>query len=337
MSLLGQLPAPPAGKSGWPWMEETPPPETAGPWPRITVITPSYQQGAFLEHTIRSVLLQNYPNLEYFVLDGGSTDGSREIIEKYAPWLAGWRCARDTGQAAAVNEGWARAGGDVMAWINSDDWYYPGALAAIAPYFCAPHLVDWVSGSVDDCGVDGTYLRRHPARPTPLAEAIGFHQTGYYQPGMFWSRRLVEKIGRLDEDSHLCFDLDFWARSLVMGFGLVPLEVPIACFRQHFASKTSSRLNSIIEESRAVFHRYAPALPPAARNQSIAWLREYTSDILMHMVYGCLHEGNRAAALDFLFREWRTALGLRPRKLLFGLLYRSLISGSPPGWFSGSV
>ncbi|MEI9896267.1 MAG: glycosyltransferase [Chthoniobacter sp.] len=96
-TLLARLPAAPPGKDGWPWTIESPTPAPGDSWPRITVVTPSYMQGEFLEQTIRAVLLQNYPNLEYFVLDGGSTDGSREIIEKYAPWLAGWRCETDRG------------------------------------------------------------------------------------------------------------------------------------------------------------------------------------------------------------------------------------------------
>lgn len=101
---LAELPPPPPDRTGWPWTEESPP--IAGTQPRLTLITPSYMQGEFIEQTIRSVLLQGYPDLEYFILDGGSTDGTRKIIRKYEPWLAGWRCEKDAGQSAAINEGW---------------------------------------------------------------------------------------------------------------------------------------------------------------------------------------------------------------------------------------
>jgi hypothetical protein len=328
------FPAPPAGREGWPWTVETPPPDESQAWPKITVITPSYMQGEFLEQTIRSVLLQNYPNLEYFVLDGGSTDSSREVIEKYRPWLAGWRCEKDAGQAATINEGWARASGDVLAWINSDDWYQPGAFTAIAPLFHGPQPAAWAGGAVDDCGLDGAALRRHPARATPLEEAIAFHETGYYQPGMFWSRQLIEKVGPLDGSSHLCFDLEFWARSLVAGFTFVAVDAPIACFRQHPASKTSSQLEAIVAESRAVFDRYAPHLAPPERRQSAAWLQTYAADLMLHTIYRCLREGQRVQARGILFRELGTVLALRPLKLALGVIFHVLISGRPPAWFT---
>ena len=130
----GDLPAPPSGRTGWPWTDgarPAPAPEVRA-LPKITVVTPSYNQGRFVEATLRSVLLQGYPNLEYLVLDGGSTDGSREIIERYAPWLAGWASERDRGQSDAINRGFARATGDIVAWLNSDDRYPPGTLHAVA-------------------------------------------------------------------------------------------------------------------------------------------------------------------------------------------------------------
>ncbi|MBM4042010.1 MAG: glycosyltransferase, partial [Planctomycetes bacterium] len=116
---LSELPPPPAGKTGWPWTEETPrPPEAmpdGSPWPRVTIVTPSYQQGQFLEETLRSVLLQGYPDLEYIVMDGGSTDASVGLIERYSPWLAHWVSERDRGHPHAVNKGMAQATGHILA------------------------------------------------------------------------------------------------------------------------------------------------------------------------------------------------------------------------------
>ncbi len=112
----------------------------------ITIVTPSYNQAQFLEETIRSVLLQGYPNLEYIVMDGGSTDGSVEIIEKYDPWITHWVSEEDEGQSDAINEGFKHATGDIYNWINSDDFLRPGALQVIGELFRLPTPIDWVTG-----------------------------------------------------------------------------------------------------------------------------------------------------------------------------------------------
>ena len=113
---INELPSPPPGKRGWPWTEDSPQlPDTmpdGSPWPKISIVTPSLNQGPFIEETIRSVLLQGYPNLEYIIMDGGSTDESIEIIKKYEPWLAYWESEPDRGQSHAINKGFQRASGD---------------------------------------------------------------------------------------------------------------------------------------------------------------------------------------------------------------------------------
>ena len=125
--LLADLPPPPPGRTGWPWTVASPAvPETApggAPWPRITIVTPSFNQGQFLEETIRSVLLQGYPNLEYIIIDGGSNDNSIEIINRYKNWISYWISEKDRGQAHAINKGIDRSTGEVLAWLNSDDVY----------------------------------------------------------------------------------------------------------------------------------------------------------------------------------------------------------------------
>jgi glycosyltransferase involved in cell wall biosynthesis len=328
---LAELPPPPPGRSGWPWTEEWPP--DAETLPRITVITPSFRQAQFIEQTIRSVLLSGYPDLEYFVLDGGSTDGTREIIEKYSPWLAGWRCEKDAGQSAAINEGWTKATGDVLSWINSDDWYHPGALVAAGRRFAADPAVMWVSGAVDDVDVEGVFHKRHPAAATPLACALGRKDYGYFQPGMFWRRALVEKVGSLDVKLNCAFDQDFWLRSLLAGYVLTPLPEPVACFRVHGASKTGGLSPKVIAEDWAMFARYGDRLSAAERRQAEAWLTEYEASYLVDATYSLLQAGKRREALAYLLSKIRLAPRVHPHRIWWGALFRTLTTGRPPAWF----
>src|SRR5262245_48085578 len=133
---LAELPPPPAGKSGWPWTAETRALPSYRPdgsvWPRLSIVTPSYNQGEFIEETIRSVLLQGYPNLEYIIMDGRSDDNSVDIIKKYEPWLASWSSEKDAGQADAINRGMANASGAYLNWLNSDDALLENCCAFVA-------------------------------------------------------------------------------------------------------------------------------------------------------------------------------------------------------------
>ena len=142
------LPPAPAHCTGWPWTTHTTAtPATELSWPRISIVTPSYNQGHYLEETIRSVLLQGYPNLEYIVIDGGSQDNSLEIIQKYQPWIAYWHSQPDRGQADALNQGFARATGEICAYLNSDDLFLPNTLFSVAIAF-AQHRCTWLASRV---------------------------------------------------------------------------------------------------------------------------------------------------------------------------------------------
>src|SRR5271154_228000 len=133
---LTNLPIPPAGKVGWPWTAETSQsledPTDSQLWPKISIVTPSFNQGKYIEETIRSVLLQNYPNLEYIVMDGGSTDESIQIIRKYAQFIDHFILEPNEGHADALNKGMKRATGEILAFINSDDLYLPEAFTTVA-------------------------------------------------------------------------------------------------------------------------------------------------------------------------------------------------------------
>lgn len=161
--FLNELPPPPPGKIGWPWTESSPVrcEELSGSqrWPRVSIITPSFNQANFLEETIRSVLLQDYPDLEYVVVDGGSTDGSAEIIDRYSPCLSYWVSELDRGQSIAINKGFAHTTGEIVAWVNSDDILLPGALLKIGRAFMHDPAVGLVYGDYQVIDEKGNLLK----------------------------------------------------------------------------------------------------------------------------------------------------------------------------------
>jgi glycosyltransferase involved in cell wall biosynthesis len=332
---ISDLPPPPPGRTGWPWTEGCP--HHTGPAPRITIVTPSYMQGCYVEETIRSVLLQGYPALEYFVMDGGSTDETRDIIRKYEPWLADWRCERDRGQSSAINMGWEKATGDLVAWINSDDWYQPGALTAVARAAVEQPDSVWWMGCVDDTDERGTVIKRHHPRSMPLAQMLGRHDYGFHQPGMFWRRTHIREMGALDETLHNSFDGDLWARSLSAGHTLQCIDAPVACFRRHNLSKTGGNITRMLAEDRTVFARYVSRLDAAGKAQAERWLSQYESERVPAAVYQQLAAGKRAAALRLLLKYTRLLPIYRPPTLFFGALWRILVTGKPAPWYLEKV
>jgi glycosyltransferase involved in cell wall biosynthesis len=206
------------------------------PRPSISIVTPSFNQGHFLETTIRSVLLQRYPALEYLVLDGGSTDGSREIIERYSDRLAFWRAERDGGHAAAVAEGFERATGDVLGFLNSDDVLLPGALDAVAEFFARNPAVSAVYGHrllIDSGGfVHGVWLL------PPHSDYLMLRWDLIPQETCFWRRSLFEAAGNVDPRRKFALDYDLFARYMRAG-RFARMDRFLGAFRVHPASKTT--------------------------------------------------------------------------------------------------
>lgn len=328
---LAELPAPPPGRTGWPWTEESPRCDMEKA-PRISIVTPSYMQGRFIEQTIRAVLLQGWPDVEYFVLDGGSTDETRAVIGKYAPWLAGWRSERDTGQSAAINEGWAKATGGIRAWINSDDWYLPGAFQAAAAALSAGH--EWAVGGVDDCEEDGRLIKQHTAKPVRFDEVLGRHNYCLNQPGLFWTKRFLEAVGPLNPEMHYSFDHDLCIRGLAAGMEPELIAQPVAAFRRHLATKSAGARRGFIAEDWRIFHTHAAKLDPAARARSRAWLRAYEADGIVTTAYGLVVNGRRGTAFSYLLRK----LGLfpaMPDKMAYLVALARIVLGTrPPAWFA---
>jgi glycosyltransferase involved in cell wall biosynthesis len=176
----------------------------------LSIITPSYQQAAFLEETMQSVLNQNYPNLEYWVMDGGSTDGSREIIERYQSRLAGWISEPDAGQADAINKGLSRARGDVIGWINSDDAYLPGTFEQVAAFFQTHADIGLAYGDVLAVDGAGQPINLMTYAPWTVSDLLQFHMIG--QSSVFFRRSLLEECGLLDAQYHYLLDHQLWIR-----------------------------------------------------------------------------------------------------------------------------
>jgi glycosyltransferase involved in cell wall biosynthesis len=179
--------------------------------PTVTVVTPSYNQADYLEETIRSVLHQDYPHLEYIIVDGGSTDGSVEIIRKYSDKLAWWISEPDQGQTDAINKGFAKANGDILAWLNSDDTYLEGAISEAVDYLEANPEVGMVYGDANLINDDGNILGRFPARQTDFRKLMrGFVHIP--QQAAFFRAQLWHQVGPLDPTFYFAMDYDLWVR-----------------------------------------------------------------------------------------------------------------------------
>jgi glycosyltransferase involved in cell wall biosynthesis len=212
--------------------------------PRIALVTPSFRQAVFIERTIRSVLEQSYPNLEYFVQDGGSQDGTREILERYADRLAGWDSRPDGGQAEAINLGFARTNGEIMAWINSDDVLLPGALACVGDFFRHHPDVDVVYGhrmliDEDDRQIGRWVMPAHDDAVLSWADFVP-------QETLFWRRRIWDKAGgRVDESFRFALDWDLLVRFRESGARFARLPRFLGGFRIHSQQKTSAEITEV--------------------------------------------------------------------------------------------
>lgn len=259
---LAELPAPPSGKTGWPWATETPQLPPAQPdgseWPRISIVTPSFNQGQFIEETIRSVLLQGYPNLEYIIIDGGSTDKSVEIVKKYEPWLAYWISEKDRGAPNAINKGLRRSTGSIYTWLNSDDIYREGVLQSSATEFSTRPDADVISGIVRLVSESGheNYLGPSVLRTLEDFCCVATNWArgrGIAQPEAFFQAKLYCAAGPIREDLSFCYDAMFWISAADIGAQFAGVPSYWADFRLHPNQKTADLGLALQELANAVF------------------------------------------------------------------------------------
>jgi glycosyltransferase involved in cell wall biosynthesis len=230
-------------------------------FPKISVITPSYNQGKFIERTIRSVIDQAYPNLEYFVIDGGSTDETVSIIKKYESKIAYWISEKDKGQADAINKGLQKCTGEIIGWLNSDDMYDKNTLAMVAENFEAlkkPFLLSANFRSVDENenvlweakrGHNQAYLKNYSA-----FNLLQCWKNTLPQPSTFWTKDVTQKIGVLNADLHFAMDLEYWLRCIENKIPIYFSGEIYSSFRRHSSAKSSLQIK-ILQKDLLLLNR----------------------------------------------------------------------------------
>jgi glycosyltransferase involved in cell wall biosynthesis len=245
--------------------------------PKISVVTPSFNQAQFIEKTIHSVLDQNYPNLEFIIMDGGSTDGSADIIRRYEDKLAYWVSQPDDGQTDALIKGFARSTGDIQCWLCSDDLFEPYTLHEVADFFMKNPQAEAVYGDSYWIGADDKPLR--PKKEHAFSRFIWLYHENYLpQPSTFWRRGLYERVGGLDPSYRLAMDADLWIR---FAMETEIHHVPRLWSRmRHYPEQKNRRLRDISNEEGKQIHRrylgdkpewYLGSARAVARSMRIGW------------------------------------------------------------------
>jgi glycosyltransferase involved in cell wall biosynthesis len=261
--------------------------------PRITIVTPSYNQGPYLEATIRSILDQGYPNLEYIIVDGGSSDESVDIIKRYEKHLAWWVSEKDRGQSHAINKGFERATGEIYGYINSDDTVKPGAFSAVAEAWKQGH--EFITGWVVLLESDGGEWPQLPFGRSTNPEWLIWNPL--CQQATYWAARFTKQLGGFREDLHYCFDYEFWMRLwFVAKAEPFMLKQCMGGYRLHGTSKTVSQLPRFEPEFKNLRAEYRRYLTPDEQGQVDRVLAEREVTSLLNSGWESLRCGSASNA-----------------------------------------
>jgi glycosyltransferase involved in cell wall biosynthesis len=263
---------------------------------KISIVTPSFNQGHFLEETILSVLDQDYPNLEYIVIDGGSTDTTLDVIRKYEDRISYWVSEKDRGQVHALNKGIEKTTGDVFGFLNSDDVYVPGTFDAVARHFDAHPESEWVCGDTIMFGEGLPDERIETVVPRSAAHCLSWAYTAA-QPGHFWKRELI--AGGFDEAWPYDFDHDMYVRLLLDGHKCEYIPQAFARYRLHQASKTVAENHRQIAE----FERSAEVYEDRLQGADRRWCR---STRFLRRSYAASESGDKSEGARWLMRAVTT-------------------------------
>ncbi len=317
---LQDLPPPPPSKQGWPWTVASvplPPQQPDGAdWPRISIVTPSYNQGEFIEETIRSVLLQGYPNLEYIIIDGGSTDTTLAVIKKYEPYIAHWVSESDRGQSHALNKGFQQATGDFVGWQNSDDFYEIDALTHLAHTYQQDPDIDVLYGNTKYVDRDGQFLNFYPVAKDFTLTSM-FPWTSLCNQSIFFSQRIFTDQFAIDESFRHCMDVDFFWRLAIAGYRFQYVDNLSGSFRIHEGAKTNLQFDIAAVEIDKIYKSiYTNSkIPHPVRDQALAY---------MYSLYIDCFDKSKLPLFRQLYRSAIQQIGLPALQL--GLISRYVLS-----------
>ena len=249
--------------------------------PLVTVVTPSYNQGRFIRETVKSVLSQDYQPVEYLVMDGGSTDETLEVLKSYGDRFF-WVSEKDKGQAHAINKGWSRARGEILAWLNSDDIYLPAAISKAVAFLQSHPEFGAVYGEGQHIDEDGRFIERYPTEPFSREKLV---ETCFIcQPTVFIRRSVLQEVGVLDESLRYCMDYDLWFR-IARRYAWGHLPEYLACTRFYRKSKTLGQKVQVHREILDMVYRHQGSVPAS-------WVFGYGNALLEKRISRATRWGN---------------------------------------------
>jgi Glycosyl transferase family 2 len=304
-----------------------PSPQSQFSLPKISIITPSYNQGHFIEETIRSVVSQGYPNLEYIIIDGDSTDDTVEVIRRYESQITYWVSEPDRGQTHAINKGLAIATGDILAYLNSDDYYLPGTLQKIADYFQKHPQISLCHGHCRYVDEQGNKIGEQIADISKFDEIIDlwgvwWRKRQFVQPEVFWSRRITEQIGRFNESLYYVMDYEYWCRILRAGGQVGKVEAETTCFR-FTATQKSNQSEKVADELLQVVQPWLwDQSTPISGQKRLALQAQW-----LYQAYFLTQVERSVQAQDQKWVRWLKSIGIilhYPKILLAPYIYRRI-------------